>query len=54
MRYRYMETESDGSRQTKQNKHNGGRLATCLDDTAGGERKGEMERDIESSGMRGV
>lgn len=30
------------------------RVATCVDDTAGGERKGEMERDIASSGMRGV
>lgn len=30
------------------------RLATCVDDTAGGERKGEMEGDIVSCGMRGV
>lgn len=30
------------------------RVATCVDDTAGGERKGEMWRDIVSSGMRGV
>lgn len=30
------------------------RVTTCVDDTAGGERKGEMQRDIVSSGMRGV
>lgn len=30
------------------------RVTTCMDDTAGGGRKGEMERDIVSSGMRGV
>lgn len=30
------------------------RVATCVDDTAGGERKGKMQRDIVSSGMRGV
>jgi len=30
------------------------RVATCVDDTAAGERKGEMQRDIVSSGMRGV
>lgn len=29
-------------------------VAACMNDTAGGERKGKMERDIVSSGMRGV
>ena len=30
------------------------RVTTCVYDTAGGERKGEMRGDIVSSGMRGV
>lgn len=30
------------------------RVTACMDDTAAGERKGEMERDIVRSGMRGV
>lgn len=29
-------------------------VAACKNDMAGGERKGKMERDIASSGMRGV